>query len=73
MKNPMSPWVRSVRAFGFSAALSCISVAMAAPVYTVTNLVTDDQTAHPAQITDAGLTNALGAFLFAKQSFLGFF
>lgn len=60
MKNPMSSWVRSVRALGFSAALSCISVAMAASAYTVTNLVTDDQTAHPAQITDAGLTNAWG-------------
>jgi uncharacterized protein (TIGR03118 family) len=35
-------------------------MALAAPVYTVTNLVTDDQTAHPAQITDAGLKNAWG-------------
>ncbi|MDD5324509.1 MAG: TIGR03118 family protein [Polaromonas sp.] len=60
MNNPLSSWVRSVRALGLCAALSCISVAMAAPVYTVTNLVTDDQGAHPAQITDTGLTNAWG-------------
>jgi uncharacterized protein (TIGR03118 family) len=31
-----------------------------AVVFSVTNLVTDDQTAHPAQITDAGLINAWG-------------
>ncbi|WP_296443988.1 TIGR03118 family protein [Rhodoferax sp. UBA5149] len=33
---------------------------MAAPLYTVTNLVTNDQGAHPAQITDPGLKNAWG-------------
>ena len=60
MNNPLSSWVRSVRALGLCAALSGISVAMAAPVYTITNLVTDDQTAHPAQITDIGLKNAWG-------------
>ena len=60
MNHPLSSWVRSVRALGLCAALSGISVAMAAPVYTITNLVTDDQGAHPAQITDPGLKNAWG-------------
>lgn len=60
MKNRMSFWAHPVRALGFCAALTCLGAAVAAPVYSVTNLVTDDQAAHPAQITDLGLKNAWG-------------
>lgn len=37
-----------------------IALPASAVSFDVTNLVTDDQTANPAQITDAGLTNAWG-------------
>lgn len=60
MIHSNSPWTRSVRAVGLCAALGCCSVAMAATGYSVTNLVTDDQTAQSAQMTDAGLKNAWG-------------
>lgn len=60
MKMLIFSWSRPVRALAICAAASCLSVAMASPVYTVTNLVTDDQTAHPAPVTDAGLKNAWG-------------
>ncbi|MEP7072669.1 MAG: TIGR03118 family protein [Nitrosospira sp.] len=40
--------------------LSILSIPAGAVSFTQTNLVTDDQTANPAQITDSGLKNAWG-------------
>ena len=60
MNHLISSWTHSLRTLGVGAAMACVSIAMAAPVYSVTNLVTDDQTAHLAQLTDPGLKNAWG-------------
>jgi uncharacterized protein (TIGR03118 family) len=60
MKTPMSSRTRMLRAWGLSAALAWCAAGHAAPVYSTTNLVTDDQSAHPAQLTDPGLKNAWG-------------
>ncbi|NVO05003.1 MAG: TIGR03118 family protein [Rhodoferax sp.] len=49
-----------LRACTLSLALGCCLAAGAATKVSVSNLVTDDQTAHPAQITDPGLKNAWG-------------
>ncbi len=49
-----------VHAAAVTALLACSTMVMAVPVFTVTNLVTDDQTAHAAQRTDPGLINAWG-------------
>lgn len=60
MNIAISSCVQTLRVWGLTAALGCCALAQAAPMYSVTNLVTDDQSAHPAQLTDAGLKNAWG-------------
>lgn len=60
MIHSISSWARPARAMGLCAVLACSSVAMAATGFSVTNLVTDDQTAQSAQLTDPGLKNAWG-------------
>lgn len=49
-----------VPALAVCAALGSLPGPGLAASFSVTNLVTDDQSAHPAQITDAGLVNAWG-------------
>jgi uncharacterized protein (TIGR03118 family) len=60
MRKSISSRLHPLRAWGLSAALVCGTVAFAGPVVSITNLVTDHQSAHAAQITDAGLKNAWG-------------
>ena len=48
------------RALAVAVALTATSMSSHAVEVSVTNLVTDDQAANPAQITDAGLLNAWG-------------
>ncbi len=55
MNTSSSTCVHALRAWGLCAALTGLGAAQAAPVYSTTNLVTDDQSAHAAQVTDAGL------------------
>ena len=56
-RNAMLPIRFSYSALTLSVILSGSSWAVS---FDVTNLVTDDQSAHSAQITDAGLVNAWG-------------
>jgi uncharacterized protein (TIGR03118 family) len=49
-----------IRALALAAALTATSMAGHAVQVSVANLVTDDQAANPAQITDPGLVNAWG-------------
>ncbi len=65
MTHSMLSRARCLRAWGLAAALGAmvVATAIAAPVYTVTNLVTDDQGANPAALTDPGLLNAWGISL----------
>jgi len=48
------------RALAVAVALTAASMSSHAVEVSVTNLVTDDQAANPAQVTDAGLVNAWG-------------
>jgi uncharacterized protein (TIGR03118 family) len=53
--------IRSLcKALAMGAVLVIFALPASAAYFAVTNLVTDDQTAHPAQITDPGLKNAWG-------------
>ena len=49
-----------IRALALAVALTATALASHAVEVSVTNLVTDDQAANPAQITDAGLLNGWG-------------
>ena len=54
------PWLTAAGAVVSLLSVSLLSIPALAVPFTATNLVTDDQAAHPAQITDPGLKNAWG-------------
>ncbi len=56
----MTPIRSLCKALAAGAALLIFAMPAAATYFSVTNLVTDDQSAHPAQTTDPGLKNAWG-------------
>jgi hypothetical protein len=53
-------------------AVSLLSIPAWAVPFMPTNLVTDDPSAHAAQITDPGLKNAWGRFVRPNRPILGF-
>ena len=62
--------IRSVRALGAIAGLlCCLAVPAEAQFFAANNLVTDDQSANAAQITDPGLKNAWGVSFGATSPF----